>query len=175
MEASLNYRLMKILHRVINNWLHVFLYVHSVLSECLKKNHSDSGGIQTHDLLLTSLNDISYTLFVTSNQLTGLNLLVPPTSGSLLILYCFHFMALLTVKALNTKAHSRAFQDHWGPLLFPSIVRGVSWPSDLVHWTQVLMLSKCGFESRPGRSRRMCPSARHLTIIASSFGWDVKL
>ena len=25
------------------------------------------------------------------------------------------------------------------------------------------------FESRPGRSRRLCPRARHLTIIASSF------
>ena len=42
----------------------------------------------------------------------------------------------------------------------------VSWPSGLVH---------CGFESQPGRSRRLCPWARHLTIIASSFGWDVKL
>ena len=52
---------------------------------------------------------------------------------------------------------------------------GVSnWPSGLVHRTQVLVLAECGFESRPGRSRRWCPSARHLTIIASSFGWDVK-
>ena len=51
----------------------------------------------------------------------------------------------------------------------------VSWPSGLVHWTQVLMLSECGFESWPGRSRCLCPWARHLTIIASSFGWDVKL
>ena len=40
---------------------------------------------------------------------------------------------------------------------------------------QVLVLSECGFEFRPGRSRRLCPCARHLTIIASSFGWDVKL
>ena len=37
------------------------------------------------------------------------------------------------------------------------IVIGVSWPSGLVHWTQVLVLSECGFESRPGRSRRLCP------------------
>ena len=51
----------------------------------------------------------------------------------------------------------------------------VSWPSGLVHWTQVLVLSECGFESRPGRSLHLCPAARHLTIIASSFGWDVKL
>ena len=28
--------------------------------------------------------------------------------------------------------------------------KGVSWPSGLVHWTQVLMLSECGFEYRPG-------------------------
>ena len=47
-----------------------------------------------------------------------------------------------------------------------------SWPSGPVHWTQVLVLSECGFESR---SQRLCPWARHLTIIASSFGWDVKL
>ena len=29
---------------------------------------------------------------------------------------------------------------------------GVSWPSGLVHWTQVLVLSECGFESRQGWS-----------------------
>ena len=52
---------------------------------------------------------------------------------------------------------------------------GVSWPSGLVHWTQVLALPECEFESQPGRSRRLCPWARHLTTIASSFGWDVKL
>ena len=57
--------------------------------------------------------------------------------------------------------------DYWHP--------GVTWPSGLVHWTQVLVLSECGFESRRGRSRPLCPWARHLTIIASSFGWDVKL
>ena len=50
---------------------------------------------------------------------------------------------------------------------------GVLWPSGLVHWTQVLALSECGFESRPGGLRRLCPWARHLTIIASSFRWDV--
>ena len=38
---------------------------------------------------------------------------------------------------------------------------GVSWPSGLVHWTQVLVLSECGFESQPGRSWRLCPWARH--------------
>ena len=43
------------------------------------------------------------------------------------------------------------------------------------HTEKVLVLSECGFESRPGRSRRLCPWARHLTITASSFGWDVKL
>ena len=36
-------------------------------------------------------------------------------------------------------------------------ISGVSWPSGLVHWTQVLVLSECGFESRPGRSQRLCP------------------
>ena len=32
----------------------------------------------------------------------------------------------------------------------------VSWPSGLVHWTQVLVLSECGFESRPSRGRGTC-------------------
>ena len=40
-----------------------------------------------------------------------------------------------------------------------------SWPSGLVYWTQVLVLSECGFESRPGRSRCLCPWARHLATI----------
>ena len=34
---------------------------------------------------------------------------------------------------------------------------GVLWPSGLVHWTQVLVLSECVFESRPGQSRHLCP------------------
>ena len=42
---------------------------------------------------------------------------------------------------------------------------GVSWPSGLLHWTQVLALSECGFKSRTGRSRRLSPWARHSTII----------
>ena len=50
----------------------------------------------------------------------------------------------------------------------------MSWPSGVEHWTQVLVLSECGFESRPGWSRRLCSWARHLTIIALSFGWDPK-
>ena len=29
--------------------------------------------------------------------------------------------------------------------------------SGLVHWTQVLVLSECGFESRYGWSLRLCP------------------
>ena len=33
---------------------------------------------------------------------------------------------------------------------------GVLWPSGLMHWTQVLVLPECGFESQPGRSRRLC-------------------
>ena len=42
----------------------------------------------------------------------------------------------------------------------------VSWPSHgLVHWTQVLVLSECGFESRLGRSRRLCPWARHNCFV----------
>ena len=41
----------------------------------------------------------------------------------------------------------------------------VSWPSGLAYRTQVLVLAaECGFESRPWH---LCPSARHLTIIAS--------
>ena len=55
------------------------------------------------------------------------------------------------------------------------MVNGVSWPSGLVHRILVLMVSECGFESRHCRSWSLCPWARHLTIIASSFGWDVKL
>ena len=30
-----------------------------------------------------------------------------------------------------------------------------------MHWTQVLVLPECGFESQPDRSRRLCPWARH--------------
>ena len=42
---------------------------------------------------------------------------------------------------------------------------GVSWPSGLAYWTQVLVLAaECGFESRPWH---LCPWARHLIIIAS--------
>ena len=52
---------------------------------------------------------------------------------------------------------------------------GEPWPSGLVHWTQVPVLSECRLESLPGRSRRLCLWARHLTMIASSFGWDVQL
>ena len=37
-------------------------------------------------------------------------------------------------------------------------INGVSWLRGLVHWTQVLVLSECGSESRPGWSRRpWCP------------------
>ena len=39
---------------------------------------------------------------------------------------------------------------------------GVSWPSGLVHWTQVLMLSECGFESRSGRSRTLVSLSKTL-------------
>ena len=41
---------------------------------------------------------------------------------------------------------------------------GVSWPSGLAYWTQVLVLAaECGFESR---TWHLCPWTRHLTIIA---------
>ena len=57
-----SHKLIKFLRRVINNWFNFALHwrvystVYSVLSECLwKKNfRGDSGGIRTHDLLLTS-------------------------------------------------------------------------------------------------------------------------
>ena len=52
---------MTFLRRVINNWFNfaihqrVYSTVYSVLSECLWKNFTgDSGGIRTHDLLLTT-------------------------------------------------------------------------------------------------------------------------
>ena len=38
-----------------------------------------------------------------------------------------------------------------------SSVEPLLWPSGLVHWTHVLELPECEFESRPGRSRRLCP------------------
>ena len=41
------------------------------------------------------------------------------------------------------------------PWLYIPSQRGVLWPSGLVHWTQVLALSECGFD--PGRSWRLCP------------------
>ncbi len=43
---------------------------------------------------------------------------------------------------------------------------GESWPSSVLHWTEVLMVesSECGFESW---SWHLCAWARHLTIIAS--------
>ena len=67
-------------------------------------------------------------------------------------------------------------RSHYGHMSFSRTQPPqVSWPSGLVHWTHVLALSECGFKSQPGRSRRLCPWARHLTIIASSFRWDVKL
>ena len=47
---------------------------------------------------------------------------------------------------------------------WPCPLNGVLWPSGLARWTQVLVLSECGFESRPGRSWCLCP--RHLTIKA---------
>ena len=43
-------------------------------------------------------------------------------------------------------------------------LRGVSWPSGLVHWTQVLVLSECGFESRPGIS---------ISPNVQTFVWEV--
>ena len=38
----------------------------------------------------------------------------------------------------------------------------VLWPSGLVHWTQVLVLPECGFESRPGRSRALVSLSKTL-------------
>ena len=49
------------------------------------------------------------------------------------------------------------------PLSSVRCVYVVLWPSSLVHWTQALVLSECGFESRPARSRRLCPWAIHFT------------
>ena len=49
------------------------------------------------------------------------------------------------------KALNSAINYHFPPLNY------MSWPSGLVHWTQVLVLSECGFESRTGRLRRLCP------------------
>ena len=41
------------------------------------------------------------------------------------------------------------------------IKSGVSWPSGLVRWTQVLALSECGFASRLGRSCVSIANAMH--------------
>ena len=46
----------------------------------------------------------------------------------------------------------------------------VLWPSGLVHWTQFLVLSECGFESRPGQLRCLCLWARHLYLLRPSDG-----
>ena len=48
---------------------------------------------------------------------------------------------------------------------------GVSWPSGLVHWTQVLVLSENqNVGSIPGSGTCVLEQG-HLTIIAPSFGW----
>ena len=49
-------------------------------------------------------------------------------------------------RCLNWKINSNVHAN-----LVPRVY-GVSWPSGLVHWTRVLVLSECGFESQPGRS-----------------------
>ena len=52
-----------LMRRVINNWFNVVLYtdVCSVLPECLWKNFTgNSGGIRTHDILLTSADVLTY-------------------------------------------------------------------------------------------------------------------
>ena len=71
-----------------------------------------------------------------------------------------------------TSCRSRTSFENW-PVV-PDDVE-CPWPSCLVHQTQVLAASECGFQSQPGWSRRLCPWARHLTIIASSFEWDRKV
>ena len=40
-----------------------------------------------------------------------------------------------------------------------------SWPNGLVHWIQVLVLLECGFESQPGRSRRLCQTLNHNCFV----------
>ena len=62
-------KLMKFLRRVINNWFHFALHqrvystAYSVVSECLWNSFTgDSGGIRTHDLLLTSISLKLYVL-----------------------------------------------------------------------------------------------------------------
>ena len=38
----------------------------------------------------------------------------------------------------------------------------MSWPSGLVHWTQFLVLSECGFESQPSRSQELVSLSKTL-------------
>ena len=60
------------------------------------------------------------------------------------------------------------YKAHIYPLYRLPTEQSVVWPSGLVRWTQVLALPECEFESRPGQLQRLCPWARHLTIIALS-------
>ena len=52
------------------------------------------------------------------------------------------------VKGLQCKTCIEVHVHPSGPVL---------WPSGPVHWTQALVLSEYGFESRPSRSRPLCP------------------
>ena len=70
--------------------------------------------------------------------------------------------------AFCTSSHTRNIKNFQMNKMFLLISQNIrfysflSWPSSLVHWTQVVVLSECGFESRQGWSWCLCPWARHL-------------
>ena len=76
---------------------------------------------------------------------------------------------IVVYSEVEKEDYSKVQEQHWRK----NGHTGVSWPSGLVHWTRVMVLSECGFESWPVAA--LVSLARHLTIIASSFRWDVKL
>ena len=96
------YRLLKFLHRVINNWfnlpytdVYLALYIGCFPSVCGKNFTGDSGRIQTHDLLLTSADvltsrppdrNISIYLFYTIINFTQSNIVIKVKQWSIMIL-----------------------------------------------------------------------------------------
>ena len=81
------------------------------------------------------------------------------TNGILYLVKCLQRVGLNPQLALFRVWHLQKKQRQSHFMEGKACQAGMSWPSGLVHWTQVLMLSECGFKSRPGRSRRLCPWA----------------
>ena len=66
-----------------------------------------------------------------------------------------YFKPLQLVWCLFVKIHEGKVGSQvvnwYSPIHVHQYMYIITWPSGLVHWTQVLVLSECGFESRPGR------------------------